>query len=742
MMSYIEGDIKQILFYNDENNYSVLKLSIIDTDEQEIIFTEPTIIICGFFPQLERYQRYRFYGLIKNHPKYGIQFDASRFERVMDNSIEGLVDYLSSDLFKGIGPKTARQIIDTLGLDAIEKIINQPDVLNSIPRMTEQKKAVLVSTILTNRKLETTLVWLYGFQISPKMAMKIYQKFGYESVDVIKSNPYILMDEIEGIGFKRADEIGLKIGFSYNDPLRIKAVIMFLLNEYMNKYGDTYLETNQLVQYTLQYLNTFEDFKVSMIEIEQSVTDLIFSSKIISTDDKLSLSYLYSCEKSVALKCSLFIDAIGEEFSETIIDQTIALFQQISYIDYTEEQIKAIKTAILKPFVIITGGPGTGKTTIINGIVKIYKMLTNPSVNILLAAPTGKAAKRLKEATSLDATTIHRLLGYDYEGNFNANEHNPLVADLIIIDEASMLDIVLAKHLFESISLKTKIVIVGDDNQLPSVGPGQVLFDFLDSDLFDTVRLQKIHRQASDSSIISLAYDVLNQHVSENLSSYNSDRKFIRANEGAVADTIIQVIDESLQQGYSLLNDIQVLIPIYKGMNGIDRINQLIQERFNKHHQAHKISYKEKTFYFQDKVLQLANQPEDGVMNGDIGVVSSIIEDKEIHVDFSGNIVKYNVKDFDNLTLAYAISIHKSQGSEFKIVIMPLVRSYTIMLKRKLLYTAITRAKEQLIMIGDYYALRNGVVSIENPRKTRLKAFLLETQNKEKIKSFTIEDFM
>ncbi|MDD3123948.1 MAG: helix-hairpin-helix domain-containing protein, partial [Candidatus Izemoplasmatales bacterium] len=380
-MSYIEGDIKQILFYNDENNYSVLKLSIIDTDEQEIIFTEPTIIICGFFPQLERYQRYRFYGLIKNHPKYGIQFDASRFERVMDNSIEGLVDYLSSDLFKGIGPKTARQIIDTLGLDAIEKIINQPDVLNSIPRMTEQKKAVLVSTILTNRKLETTLVWLYGFQISPKMAMKIYQKFGYESVDVIKSNPYILMDEIEGIGFKRADEIGLKIGFSYNDPLRIKAVIMFLLNEYMNKYGDTYLETNQLVQYTLQYLNTFEDFKVSMIEIEQSVTDLIFSSKIISTDDKLSLSYLYSCEKSVALKCSLFIDAIGEEFSETIIDQTIALFQQISYIDYTEEQIKAIKTAILKPFVIITGGPGTGKTTIINGIVKIYKMLTNPSVN-------------------------------------------------------------------------------------------------------------------------------------------------------------------------------------------------------------------------------------------------------------------------------------------------------------------------------------------------------------------------
>jgi len=741
-MSYIEGEIKQILFYNEENNYSVLKLSIIDTDEQAMIYLEPTIIICGFFPLLERYQRYRFFGTLKQHPKYGLQYDSNRFERVMDNSYEGLVDYLSSDLFKGIGPKTAKSIVDTLGLNAIDLILNQPDILDTIPRMTDIKKDTLVSTILTNRKLETTLVWLYGFQISPKMAMKIYQKYGYESVDTIKSNPYILMDEIEGIGFKRADEVGLKIGFAYNHPLRIQAVILFLLNEYMNKYGDTFLEAEKCVEYTLSYLNNNDSFFVTKDEITSSLEELILHEKIIEDHQLLSLSYLYYAEKSIASKCGAYIDKDDSPFQEQIVDETILTFQEINAIEYTPEQVKAIKTAIMKPFVVITGGPGTGKTTIINGIVKIYQMLTSIRSMILLAAPTGKAAKRLKEATMMDASTIHRLLGYDYEGNFTVDMHHPLVADLLIIDEASMLDVMLAKHLFESLSAKTKVVIVGDDNQLPSVGPGQVLTDFIECELFDVVKLSKIHRQASDSSIISLAYDVLNQHVSENLSVHTTDRRFIRTSETLVAETIISVIDEAIQEGYRLLEDIQVLVPVYKGMNGIDRINALIQERFNRHHQAHKISYQEKTFFFQDKVLQLTNQPEDGIMNGDIGIVSGIIEDKEMLVDFSGNIVKYNVKDFDNLTLAYAISIHKSQGSEFRIVILPLVKSYYMMLKRKLLYTAITRAKEQLIMIGDYYALRNGVSSIENPRKTRLRAFLLENLNKPKGKTIRIEDFL
>ncbi len=741
-MSYIEGEVRQVLFYNDENNYSVLKLDIIDTDLQEIIYKEPTIIICGFFPHLDKGQRYRFFGELKNHPKYGLQYDASRFERIMDNSKEGLIDYLSSDIFKGIGPKTAEWIVNHFGVDCIDQILNNYDILDIVPRMSSSKKETLISTLQTNRKLETSLVWLYGFQISPKMAMKIYQRYGYESIDVIKENPYILMDEIEGIGFKRADEIALKIGLSYNHPLRIKAVIIYLLNEYMNKFGDTLLSLSDLLEYTERYLNTDDEFEVRKVEIEDILSELIMQGKIISEHDSLSLWYLYLAEKGIANSLVRYTKSSSPAFDEELVLQSIDDFQKDHLIEYTEEQIKAIKKALLDDFLIITGGPGTGKTTIINGIVQIYKLLRGPKTSILLSAPTGKAAKRLKEATSLEATTIHRMLGYDYEGHFSADVHHPLLADLIIIDEASMLDVVLANHLFESIRLNTKLVIVGDDNQLPSVGPGQVLSDLIESDMFSVVKLSKIHRQASDSSIISLAYDILNQHVSENLSVRTDDRKFIRSGEGLIVEQICSVINEAIQEGYSLLDDIQVLAPIYKGPNGIDKINESIQERFNYHNQAHKISYNGKTFYFNDKVLQLANQPEDGIMNGDIGVVTGIIENKEMLVDFGGNTVKFNVKDFDKLTLAYCISIHKSQGSEFRIVVLPLTQSYAIMLKRKLLYTAVTRAKEQLIMVGDYYALRRGVSSIETPRKTRLKGFIVDSIDKNPVKNLRIEDFM
>lgn len=741
-MSYIEGEIKQVLFYNDDNNYSVLKLDIIDTDVQEIIYKEPTIIICGFFPHLDKGQRYRFFGELKNHPKYGLQYDASRFERIMDNSREGLIDYLSSDLFKGIGPKTAEWIVNQYGIDCIDKILNDHDILDSVPRMSQAKKDSLVSTLLTNRKMETSLVWLYGFQISPKMAMKIYQMYGYESIDVIKENPYVLMEEIEGIGFKRADEIALKIGLSYNHPLRIKAVIIYLLNEYMNKFGDTKLSHPELLDFTEKYLNTDDNLIVQREEIEDILSELVMQGKVIYEEDSLSLWYLYLAEKGISTSLKRYTKESTPTFDEELVIQSIQEFQNEHMIEYTEEQIKAIKKALLDDFLIITGGPGTGKTTIINGIVQIYKLLRGPKSSILLAAPTGKAAKRLKEATSFEATTIHRLLGYDYEGHFSVDSHHPLAADLIIIDEASMLDVVLANHLFESIRSNTKVVIVGDDNQLPSVGPGQVLADLIESDMFNVVKLSKIHRQANDSSIISLAYDILNQHVSENLSSRTDDRKFIRSSEGLIVENIISVIHQAMEQGHSLHDDIQVLAPIYKGQNGIDKINEVIQERFNHQNQAHKISYNGKTFYFNDKVLQLANQPEDGIMNGDIGVVTGIIETKEMLVDFSGNVVKYNVKDFDKLTLAYCISIHKSQGSEFRIVILPLTQSYAMMLKRKLLYTAVTRAKEHLVMIGDYYALKRGVSSIETPRKTRLKGFLLDAIKDQSKKNLRIEDFL
>ncbi|MBU1144899.1 MAG: ATP-dependent RecD-like DNA helicase [Firmicutes bacterium] len=746
-MNYIEGLIKQYLFYSDDSSYSVIKVEIIDTNELDLLHFEPTVIVCGFFPRLDALHRYRFFGEVTNHPKYGVQYNANRFERLMEKTREGIIDYLSSDLFKGIGPKTAENIVDFLGEDTLDQIANNPDVLNNVPLMNEKKKNIIETNIIKNRQVESTLVWLYGFQISPKMAMKIYSHYGFSAIDIIKTNPYILMDDIEGIGFKRADEIGLKIGFSFDNPLRIKAVISYLLIEYMNKYGDTFLLKERLVAYTLSYLNVSEDFYIEESQIFDMLDVLASENKIIYQEDKISLTHLFYAEKGISNYVFQLNEIKEESFDLDLIETYISDFEKLSFIEYTPIQRLAIKTALEKHFVIITGGPGTGKTTIINGIVHVYKLMHQNDLSIRskikLAAPTGKAAKRLKEATNMEVTTIHRLLGLDYEGHFTFNEHNKIEASLVVIDEASMLDVLLAKQLFRSIQLRTKVIIVGDDNQLPSVGPGQVLTDLLESDLFPVVKLNKIHRQAYDSSIISLAYDILNQNLSENLIQNNEDRKFIRSNDSLVSSVVLKVIQEAINEGFDLQEDIQVLVPMYKGINGIDHLNQLIQERFNKQHLSHKITNGDKTFCFNDKVLQLVNQPEDSIMNGDLGVVVGIIEDKEMLVDFSGNQVKYNVKDFDNLALAYAISIHKSQGSEFKIVILPLVRSYTIMLKRKLLYTAVTRAKEKLIMIGDYSALRQGVSGQEVPRNTLLKSFLSQVESNHLSENLlTIEDFL
>lgn len=741
-VSYVDGSINRYLFYNEGNSYSVIKITIVDTDETELIHYEPTIIVCGFFPKLDKFTHYRFYGNITHHNKYGTQYNATSFERIMDNTHGGLVDYLSSDLFKGIGKKTAERIINKLGLGALDLIADNKNVLDGIPRINAEMRDSIFHQIVDHRDMEQTLVWLYGFDISPKMAMKIYAIYGNNTIDTIKENPYVLMDEVEGIGFRRADEIGLKVGFKYDSPLRIQAVIYFLMNEYMNKYGDTYLIKDQLVDYTQKYLNN-ETFQIDIDLVYQRLDTLIESGRILQKDDLISLRYLYQSEEYIAEKSLEHDEEI--ELHNTNINAYIDDFESINDITYTKAQKQAIKQALSNQLVIITGGPGTGKTTVIKGIVDIYGLLHGQRKKrdiIALAAPTGKAAKRLSAATDLEATTIHKLLGYDFTGEYNRGEDNPLPQDLIIIDEVSMMDCLLAKRLFSAIRKNAQIVLVGDANQLPSVGPGDVLHDLIQSNLFNVVELDIIHRQAADSNIISLAYDILNQKINRSVFDHLPDRDFLRVNERFVADKVQSEIKQLLHQGYSLQDDIQVLIPVYKGINGIDRINDLIQKNFNSNNRKFNLTYKDKTFFYNDKVMQLVNQPEDNVMNGDQGIVTGITEDDELLVNYSGNVVKYNLKDLDKLTLAYAVSIHKSQGSEFRCVILPMVRSYTIMLKRKLLYTAVTRAKEKLIIIGDFEAYKRGVLGVDTPRNTLLKDFLSEKINQKPDEELTIEDFL
>ena len=744
-MSYVEGNIQRYLFYSDDSSYSVIKLKITDTDNKDIVHFEPTIIVCGFFPKLENSVNYRFYGEVANHPKYGIQYNANRFERMVDNTYEGLLDYLSSDLFKGVGKKTAERIIETLGLSALDLIAEDKHVLDKVPKVNAKLRDSIFKEVVQNKEMENTLVWLYSFDISPRMAMRIYSFYGASTIMTIKENPYILMDHIEGIGFKRADEIGLKVGFQYDSPLRISAVIYYLLTEYMNKYGDTYLEKEQLVEFTLTYLNSHPDFSVEKSLVEEQLNSLLKERRIIQVEDKIALSYLYYGEMNLAKKILKITDVINNGIDQETFDSLLEDFQSFNDITYTKAQKKAIYTALNNNFSIITGGPGTGKTTVIKGVIDVYKMLHNNQVNtefIKLAAPTGKAAKRLSEATNLNATTVHKLLGYDFEGNFKFDETNELEAKILIIDEASMLDSLLANKLFSAIGLNTKVIMVGDANQLPSVGPGDVLNNLISSKLFNVVELDVIHRQAHDSHIISLAYDILSKNINEDFFRNHSDKQFINANDSLISSRIIEKITQLIDEGYDLLNDIQVLIPVYKGFNGIDRINALIQSAFNNKNKDYVVKFKEKEFWYNDKVMQLVNQPEDNIMNGDQGTVIGITPNDELIVDFSENIVKYSKKDLDNLTLAYTVSIHKSQGSEFKAVIMPLSKAYTIMLRRKLLYTGVTRAKEKLIMIGDFDAYRRGVLGMDRKRNTLLNYFLENNLNSEKNQNLKISDFL
>jgi len=721
-MSYVEGNIQRYLFYSDDSSYSVVKLKITDTDDRDIVHFEPTIIVCGFFPKLENSVNYRFYGEVANHPKYGIQYNANRFERMVDNTYEGLLDYLSSDLFKGVGKKTAERIIETLGLSALDLIAEDKHSLDKVPKINEKLRDSIFKEVVENKEMENTLVWLYSFDISPRMA-----------------------DDIEGIGFKRADEIGLKVGFQYDSPLRISAVIYYLLTEYMNKFGDTYLEKEQLIEFTLTYLNSHPDFFVEKSLVEDQLNSLLKERRIIQVEENIALSYLYYGEMNLAKKIFKINDVINNGIDQETFDSLLEDFQSFNDITYTKAQKKAIYTALNNNFSIITGGPGTGKTTVIKGVIDIYKMLHNNQVNtdfIKLAAPTGKAAKRLSEATNLNATTVHKLLGYDFEGDFKFDESNELEAKILIIDEASMLDSLLANKLFSAIGLNTKVIMVGDANQLPSVGPGDVLNNLITSKIFNVVELDVIHRQAHDSHIISLAYDILSKNINEDFFKNYSDKQFINANDSSISGRIIEKINQLIDQGYDLLNDIQVLIPVYKGFNGIDRINALIQSAFNNANKDYIVKFKEKEFWYNDKVMQLVNQPEDNIMNGDQGTVIGITPNDELIVDFSENIVKYSKKDLDNLTLAYAVSIHKSQGSEFKAVIMPLSKAYTIMLKRKLLYTGVTRAKEKLVMIGDFDAYRRGVLGMDRKRNTLLNYFLENNFEGEENQNLKIADFL
>jgi len=731
-MKYIQGIVKALIFFSNENSYNIIKIKITDSNEDlDIFMYDDYITVTGYFPQPLRGEEIKFFGKLTDNPRYGKQYVVNNFEKLSDTSIAGLIEYLSSDLFKGIGLKTATNIVNSLGKDTIKLVIDDKEILNNIPKMSPKLKEVVYQGIIENKASENTLIKLYGYGITPRTAMKIFKTYQNETIAIIEKNPYQLIYDIEGIGFERADLIAKKLGFKDNDPLRVKAMILYLYNLMGVNYGHTFLFVDQLKDYLTKQLNKNEDL-VSEDEITDYLEDLINDKVFVREEDMIKLTSISYAEQNIVNKVKELTSDFNNDLDTIKIDNYIKLFEEINEIEYTELQKKSILSALRSNLFILTGGPGTGKTTVIKGIVFVYCKYNqipieynNSLFQVKLIAPTGRAAKRMNETTKLHAETIHRFLGYNFQGKFLFNKDNLVDADVIIVDEASMIDVYLASQLFQSIPKTTKVIIVGDEDQLPSVGPGQILKDLLDTDMIDSVRLNTIHRQASDSNIIKLAYDVNNSQLPTDILKAHDDRYFVSEDVNNLEKRIVNIISYLQVNNYDLHEDIQILIPMYRGKTGIDNINILLQNEFNPN-TSKALKHGDREFRIGDKVIQLSNQVEDNVMNGDQGIVIGITEEKQLIVDFLGNEVSYKMGDLINLKHAYAMSIHKSQGSEYKVVILPIFRSYSIMLKRKLLYTAITRAKEKLILIGDISALKYGVERTEASRQSVLKELIID----------------
>ncbi|MDW0109026.1 SF1B family DNA helicase RecD2 [Sporosarcina aquimarina] len=735
---FLIGRAVVTIFHNPDNLFTIAKLKVRKTN---CSFEGKEIVVKGSFPKLADEEEYRFTGRLINHATYGQQFDVKTFQKELPATETGLIHYLSGDMFPGIGRKTAETIINHLGSEAIRKIMENEDVLDEIPRLNSEKKETLVSVLRDNLGLERTIVKLNEWGFGPQIAMRIYQTYREDTIEKLTENPYRLIEDVEGVGFQRADDLGRQLGITGTHTSRIQAAILHTISNGILSSGHVYLEAVQVLPEVKRLLESSQPEEIAFKLISTAIIELVDESRLSAEQRRLYLPSLYFSELGIAAKMERILDQDRENtFPSSEIRKAIGETEDRFDVSYAETQIDAIEKALNSPAMILTGGPGTGKTTVVRGLVEVYAELHGLTLDpkeyakkeepfpIILAAPTGRAAKRLSESTGLPAMTIHRLLGFTGQEKEEETERE-IKARLIIIDEASMLDTWLAHQLLKAIDDDAQVLFVGDQDQLPSVGPGQVLRDFLESGTIPVVELTEIYRQSAGSTIIELAHAIKRSEPLGDLALKTSDRSFIRTDADQVTAVVSQIVKNALVKGQAI-KDIQVLAPMYKGPAGIDALNGMIQEMVNPAAPGRKeVTFGDVVYRIGDRVLQLVNQPESNVFNGDMGEVISILKAKEtiekkdlMVVSFDGIEVTYERSDLNQLTLAYCCSIHKSQGSEFPTVIMPVVRSHRKMLRRNLLYTGITRAKNFLILCGSPTEFNDGIARMdERERQTTLK---------------------
>ncbi|NGP43454.1 ATP-dependent RecD-like DNA helicase [Bacillaceae bacterium SIJ1] len=763
---YIQGTLDTLIYHNETSMYSVVKMNV-KTSNEEMPDNSDVAVVTGYFPQLLEDETVTFFGHFHQHPRFGWQYQAHSYQKEMPTTEQGLIHYLSSDLFAGIGEKTAEKIVAKLGLNTIHRILNEDDALTNIQGLSAQKASVLKEGLRQHRGMEHILASLAEYGFGPQLSMKIYQAYQDETMDMVQRQPYQLMYDIEGIGFHRADELAKHIGIEDNAPERLQAACLYTLQEASQSDGHTYLFEHQLIEQMNRLL------RQQIPEVSQCIQTLVAAKKMIQEDDRLYLAPVYYAEQGVRNHLvRLQADHEDDVVESAAFYKALGAVEEKRDIQYAAKQRDAVETALTTKAMILTGGPGTGKTTVIQGIVEVFATMEDLSLDptdykkdepfpILLAAPTGRAAKRMGESTGLPAMTIHRLLGWDGEGGFTKNEENPVDGSLLIIDEVSMLDVYLANQLLKALPDHMKVIFVGDEDQLPSVGPGQVLKDLIDANALPVIRLTDIYRQAESSTIVQLAHQLKKGHVSDEILKPTKDRRFFACPPTQLTDVIVQVCESAIKKGYTP-HDIQVLVPMYKGPAGIDAINARLQMSFNPpNEQKREVSHRGGVLRTGDKVLQLVNRPEDQVFNGDIGEIVAIFKAKEtadrqeqIVVEFDEIEVIYTKQELAQLTLSYCCSVHKSQGSEYPIVVVPVSFAYRRMLKRKLLYTAITRSQEYLILCGQFDAFKNAISDDhEDGRQTSLalcfersktpdEAFVLQSVDEPGMEHISPYDFM
>lgn len=744
-MEKINGTIVRINYYNKDNGYTV---GLFELDYSDITIAQKknkilgnTITVVGLFDRKPvEDEEYELTGSFVKNKNYGLQFAFDTFSRKEIASAYGVMSYLSSDLFPGVGIKAAKQVVETIGVDAISKIKENKDILDQV-EITQKQKQVIIDGIMSDVISQEATVFFLENGVTLDTAHKIISLLGPDVISIVKENPYILMEKVERFGFKKNDAFALKLGVKKTDKIRLKALVCYILKEVIFNSGNSYVSKSTLYERVISYLEE----EIEAKNYQAILDELAQEKKIyIQNEDNEVAIFDYSLYlEEITLAKEIAHLLLGKRnksgnntsYSAEEIAKQFDKVKNESHIDFNAEQEKAILSAFTEPLVIVTGGPGTGKTTIVHAIINLYQKLNNDSATLLneiaLLAPTGRAAKRLKETTLMPSQTIHKFLGYMGGNKFTYNKYNKTSARLIIIDEASMMDLSLAHRLFTSMHDDARVIIVGDVDQLPSVGPGQVLKDLINTKEIKTIRLTKIHRQAEDSSIVKLAHSVNEGIVPENIFEKRSDRNFIQTDNDHIMPLLIDLVKRAIDKGKDIQKDIQILVPMYRGDVGINEINSRLQELINPlTNELDEIKHLGRSFRPKDKVIQLVNRADKNIMNGDIGEVLSIkyknSKPFSLSVMYDIGIIEYEQEELEDIALAYAVSVHKAQGSEFDVVIMPISTMHYVMLKRKLIYTAITRAKKSLILIGDVKALQIGISRIEANRNTILKDKIIE----------------